>query len=255
VYELASTGDRVEAAEIPQYRKKVQDMRDDAFQVLSQPSPSPKLLLATLAWQPALAFAGGLVISCALAWQLWHAKGKAPREPEAGAPVGLGGWLILVGIGVVLSPFAFSLALSEFRVYFVNAAYSVVGDQFSSGWPALVLKAIIDSCIFLITAQMVLSALLIAFFFTRHRLFPIMYVALRCSEVLLLILILGLLVQLFGGDSKYVVQTTAALVRSFLQAAIWCTYMLVSKRVRATFTRQGRGSMRKVRLGIPAREV
>jgi transglutaminase-like putative cysteine protease len=254
-YELASTRDRVEPTELAQYRKKVQDMRDDSFQVLYRASPSPKLSLGTLAWQPVLAFLGGLLVTCALAWQLWHAKGRAPREPEAGAPVGLGGWLILVGIGVVLSPFLLSSTLGEFRAYFANAVYSVVGNQFSSGWRSLVLKVIIDATIFLTTAQIVLSVLLVALFFTRHRLFPLMYVVLRCSEVLLIIFILVLLVQLLGGDSKGVVQTTGALVRSIIQAAIWCTYMLMSKRVRATFTREGRIPMRKLGSRIPASEV
>jgi hypothetical protein len=242
-YELVSTRDRVEAADLAEYRKKVEDMRGDAFQVLYQPSPSQKLSLATLAWRPVLAFVGGLVIACALAWQLWHTKGRVSREPVADAPVGLGGWLILVGIGVVLSPVLLLSALGEFRDYFTSTTYSLVGTQFSSAWPAFVLKAIIDVSILLMTVQIVLALLLIALFFARHWLFPRMYVVLLCSEVLLLILILVLLVQLYGSDSKDVVQTTAALVRGVFQAAIWCTYMLVSKRVRATFTRDGRSPM------------
>ena len=150
---------------------------------------------------------------------------------------GLKGWLLLVGLGVVLAPFriaavffpTFIPLISEgtWRVLVTpgHAAYNPL-------WiPLLALE-------FTYNIGMMLAAVwLNALFFTKHRFFPRVYIALAALPLLILPLDAWLVSLILPENAVFDEQTVEELIRSLVACAIWIPYMLKSKRVAATFIR------------------
>jgi len=155
------------------------------------------------------------------------AQGKTLEEP---APEGLGGWLILVGIGIVIAPVRIVVLLvSSYGAVVGSGAWSVLAAE--RPWWAAVLVAETVINVGLIAAWLFGAYL----FFSRRRLFRPWYIGLLAFSLGFLVadtLVMKLVlpeVPLFDAET----------VRSFAQgaiaAAIWIPYMLVSRRAAATF--------------------
>lgn len=234
---FATTRDSVDAEAAGEYRDKIDQIRANAYQGLFQPRESMSLSFDNLSWPILAVLLAGLVIGLGLSWQIWHSAGRPMSTPAAGGPNGLSGWLVLVGIGVVVSPFGIARTLWELRSYLAADVYALVGTQYSSQWPGLWLRAGVLCTHFLLAFLLIASVLNAVQFFARRRTFVLTFVAMQVLEVGASLLGLLVLWQLVGAESEEVRSTFTDLVRSVLSAAIWITYMLVSRRVRATFTR------------------
>ena len=119
------------------------------------------------------------------------------------APKGIGGWLILVKVGLSIG-----VLLAVF------ALWSSVSDGI-----------LIDSLLNLV--DLGIFILLLYMFATEKRLFPTFFIV---------FLSLGALISLAVANSPEAPQGSIRdAVVSILQAAVWIPYMMVSKRVKATF--------------------
>ena len=141
---------------------------------------------------------------------------------------GISGWLILVAIGLVLSPLIIlGRTLSVNLPLLTNASY----HDFLAAHPAL--EGMIA---FEIATNLIFVAILVALnflFFTRKKAFPtymILYLALQ------LVILVGdaiaaraLIPSARSGESYQ------AILRSLLAACVWIPYLLVSRRVKVTF--------------------
>lgn len=149
---------------------------------------------------------------------------------------GLGGWLILVGVGVIASPMLIFNQLHELYSPFFDSGIweklTILGKE--THIPLLIPMMIME---LLISVTLVLWMVWLAFlFFTKSKAFPTHFIALRIFYIAFLVLdmFLGVIilpnVTMFG-DSELMKQIFGAIV----YALIWIPYMIRSKRVKATF--------------------
>jgi hypothetical protein len=155
-----------------------------------------------------------------------------PIEPDL---AGIGGWLILVAIGVTVTPFR--LLVTSFTVhgrFFDQSVWEVLttpgSESYHAGLGALLLVEIVCNLLLVVAATWQ-----VFLFYRRKRLFPKLYIA---TLVFSLVLMIG-----DGWAADQIVKSTAPdnnykdIYTLLLQAFIWIPYMLTSRRVRQTFTR------------------
>jgi hypothetical protein len=161
-----------------------------------------------------------------------------PGDNASGRPVqGLGGWLLLIGLALVLSPVRFAAGLWELGSAFDLGAWHELthpsGTYYDPWWAPAVVLAVLGNLLLLLAAVW-----LIVLFFGRHRLFPRVYVGFLILTAVLVTLDYGLQGRLGAvmADSESA-QSARAPLRSVVACAIWIPYLLKSRRVRNTFVR------------------
>lgn len=150
---------------------------------------------------------------------------------------GLGGWLILVALGIILSPF---------RI--VAQAFPIYSEVLSTdGWAAITTPGTEDYVPFLasyvyaegaINVGMVLAWIYIGFlFFTKKKAFPKWFIGMLLFTLAFIILDALWMTFVLPDEPVFDADTTKELLRSLIYTAIWMPYMLVSERVKLTFVR------------------
>ena len=148
---------------------------------------------------------------------------------------GLGGWLILVGIGVVVGPFR--LAAEFVPLYysiFTDGTFEVLTTQGSEAYnpmwgPLLVFETIFNSLIILA------SCYLIYLYFSKHYLFPKVYITIVLFSLVFIPVDAWLASFVLPDEPMFDPATTKELAKTIFTAVIWVPYMLISKRVKVTF--------------------
>jgi hypothetical protein len=160
-------------------------------------------------------------------------------EPE---PEGIGGWLVLPLIALILAPLTlvwglvFGL-LPDFRADAWRRLTSPGSDLYSPYWPHyLVTKSVLD------VALSICTVLLLVLFLQRRRQVPLLMTCFYLAAAGVGIFDL-LSVRYFSGHVPAMAQSTLAqgevlrLVRALVPLLIWIPYFRRSVRVRNTFTR------------------
>ena len=148
---------------------------------------------------------------------------------------GLRGWLILVGIGVVISPLIqIVLFARNIEVYFSLDAWHNVADPSGAEYhplfgPLLMFELLGNQTL------IAMSFLILYLYFAKRSLFPIVFIigSILTFFFLLTDSIISEQIPMIaeGPDSEQ----GREIARAFLRGVIWCPYMLKSKRVKATF--------------------
>lgn len=148
---------------------------------------------------------------------------------------GLGGWLILIGLGIVFSPLKIiALVFSTYSEIFSNDAWEVLTkpgtDAYNPLWGPILIGEI------LINTILVVAWVFIAFlFFTKKKVFPKWFIGILLFT-LIFILIDALAIKLvLPNEPIFDEETAKEFVRTLIISLIWIPYILISKRVKATF--------------------
>lgn len=153
-------------------------------------------------------------------------------ESAGEAPKGLGGWLILPMIGLVLSPLRMGYQfITDLLPVFDPAVWSKLTDTTLPGYrpmlaPLIVFESVANVAMFAFTLAVMW------FFFHKSRRTPRLFI------VWLALLALTQIVDSALASSAGLPIDNASMhdiIRSVAAAAIWIPYFLVSKRVRNTF--------------------
>lgn len=163
-------------------------------------------------------------------------KPAAPVIPPfAGGPQGLGGWLLLVGLGLVVSPFR-KLAdlITQIKVFredgLWNALTTPGGESYHPLWAPYIIVENAGNMILL--GVWIFMAFL---FFGKKRAFPRWYVWAQFGSLIFVIAIIAFM-RVMRPDLPILTPET---IKQFSQGAlgvcIWIPYMLKSRRVAATF--------------------
>ena len=161
-----------------------------------------------------------------------QATQAAEDEP---APVGLGGWLILVGIGVVVSPFVIGLSsYGTFMPIFEDGSWEYLTTPGTEGYHSWWGPVVIGEIAFNF-ALLVGHVILIALFFLKKKLFPSMYILLVVINIVGVLADAAIAKVLLPDIPFFDEETKRTLLRSLFSAMIWVPYMHVSRRVKATF--------------------
>lgn len=191
-----------------------------------------------------LALAGltlsGAAYGSARLWRLQQPAIPPPLEsayPANAALTGLGGWLILVGIGLVLRPIRTAISLfPTWSTYIDLNTWRILTDADHAAYqPAYAVVAPVEMVgnLVLLIAPLVLLGL----FFAKRRIFP---------KAMIAFLVFECATSVFGVVTSYVLTSMTEadrmeaygnFARGLLVMAIWIPYFCVSRRVKLTFTR------------------
>lgn len=169
---------------------------------------------------------------------LGHSGGEMVTLNKERSLDGIGGWLILVVLGLLLSPIRIVTLLSQYHVpMFSDGTWELLttpsSDFFHPFWAPLIAFEIAGNLLILL-----LGLLTLYFLFRKSKYTP------RFAIAWLLTSFIFVIADYFLADTIPLIaaqpadpETIKEVARSTVGAAIWVPYFLVSKRVKATFTR------------------
>lgn len=134
--------------------------------------------------------------------------------------VGIRGWLILPAVGTVLAPLACTIAIAD--------NVGIYAPTLPDAAKTLITVDIIS------LACLAIGWIVAIFALFQHRAFyPRLFIILMIGNIVQ-VLVAMILIARAGGD-QWVMGMD--LLRTILPAVVWTSYMVVSKRVAATFTK------------------
>lgn len=148
---------------------------------------------------------------------------------------GLGGWLILVGIGVVVAPIRLlAFSIPTFKPIFEDGTWEALTTVGSKAYDPLWAPLLIGEISF--NAIMIVATLCLIFlFFSKHYFFPKLYIGIAVVSLIFIPFDAWLVTRIFPSEPMFDPDTTREFMRALIGTLIWVPYMLVSKRVKATF--------------------
>lgn len=163
----------------------------------------------------------------------------AKPEPLAPDPslTGLGGWLILLGFAVALSPFKMSTFVFNFySMMFVDGGWAALttpgGPLFHPLWAPLLGMELTFN-----TLSLLAQCYIVYLFFARKRRFVPWFVWLHCITLVFLV-VDPLTVKLVRPETEsFDWETRKDIGRALFACIVWIPYLHVSRRVELTFTR------------------
>lgn len=150
---------------------------------------------------------------------------------------GLRGWLILVAIGIVLSPFKILVLIyTTYISIFTQGTWEAITtpgmDAYSPLWaPILIGEIAINISLTLVWVYIAVI------FFSKKRTFPKWYIGTLLFTLVFILLDAVAIKAVLPEEPVFDPQTIKDLTRTVVATLIWVPYMLISKRVKATFIR------------------
>lgn len=148
---------------------------------------------------------------------------------------GIGGWLILVAIGIVITPIRIvMLIMTTYPEIFSTGVWEALTTQGSEAYNPLWAPIIIGEI--LINSGLILVWLYMAYkFFTKSRDFPKWYIGIAVFSLVYIVADAFAIKLVLPNEPIFDPDTIKELLRSVIMVVVWVPYMLVSKRVKATF--------------------
>jgi hypothetical protein len=161
---------------------------------------------------------------------------RADGATEVDGPVGIGGWLILVTIGLVLTSLRLASVLAtDFAPLFSDEIWTPLTSPDSPAYNPY-FKAIIFYEITGNVIVMLAPVLLLTLLFIQKRSFPKLMIGFLIFSATFGLLDTMLAFKVYEPDTASKFEMYGEVARTILSAAIWIPYFLISKRVKNTFT-------------------
>jgi len=148
---------------------------------------------------------------------------------------GLGGWLVLVGLGVVFSPLRLLILITQtYPELFADGMWALLTTEGSSSYTPYFAPFVIGEIIFNV-GIFFLSTYIVYLFFTKKNSFPAFYILMLVASFVFLFLDTIIAGVVFPDEAVFDPETIKELTRGLFGVAVWIPYLLISKRVKATF--------------------
>jgi len=148
---------------------------------------------------------------------------------------GLGGWLVLLGIGVVFSPIRiFATTVTVYLPFFMNGSWQVLTSEDSSSYHPLWGPIIVSEVVFNLS-MIVGTTWALFLFFSKSYLFPRVYIAVALAALVFIPLDAWIITLVLPEQPMFDEAGARDFGRSFVSSLIWIPYLLNSRRVKATF--------------------
>jgi|GEM_PF-306969 len=152
-------------------------------------------------------------------------------------PSGIGGWLILVAIGLIITCPRLGVFLYQTYVpLFQDGTWETLttpgSEQYHEFWAPLLIFELVGNLVFLVA-----YAVLVFLFFRESRFFPMAYISISLLNLCFVVLDAWFASFVLSDELMTEADTSKEIMRSLMSVAIWVPYMMVSKRVRNTFIR------------------
>ena len=233
-----SLADRVPVADLPKYNAAVTKAREATSYTLSYSTPEQLAAMQRTGrfnWPIAVLLAVSVAAAAFAAWRFYRSSKVAEPLPAVSPRHdGLAGWLILVALGMIATPWALIRANADLYPSVLNVeTWRLLTDPGNPAYHPFWAPALLFG-LFFNTLYLVLVCLLLALFFKRRAAWRTLFIA------YLLIGIAGLatdylLTRQIPAAASVAPASAADLVRSVISAAIWIPYAMISLRVRSTF--------------------
>ena len=156
-------------------------------------------------------------------------------DPVAGeGPRGIGGWLILPLLGLIVSPIYIAATLVKDYLPIFERDWAIITDPsyelYHPLWAPLVIYELVGSC-----ALGLFSLVALALMFRHDRRFPKLMIGLYLANVGFQTLDLLVAGQIPAIETNLDPAAQRDLLRSIIAALVWIPYFLRSERVRNTF--------------------
>jgi hypothetical protein len=162
-------------------------------------------------------------------------KARKSGDPSPKQYDKIGGWLLIVAIGLILAPLRLLVVLFKDLLPAISAdTWSRLTTPGTAAyhplWAPLLLFEIIGNCLFIL-----FPIIIAVFFFQKRRFVP------RLIIVLLLSNLVFVAIDYFAADlipfvaAQEDIGSLTEVIRVFIACVIWVPYFLVSKRAKATF--------------------
>ena len=161
-----------------------------------------------------------------------EAKNEKINELE-----GIKGWLILVGIGIVLSPLRLVVSLNQaYKPIFENGVWEKLTTEGSENYipnfqTLIIGEGIYNTCLILV------SIYLIYLFATKNNKFPKLFIAIGVASVIGLLADSYFTTLVISNVEVFDYETAKELTKTIVGYGIWIPYMLKSQRVKNTFVK------------------
>ncbi|WP_026470752.1 DUF2569 domain-containing protein [Alkanindiges illinoisensis] len=149
---------------------------------------------------------------------------------------GIRGWLVLIFIGLVITPIRIGLFLfQEYTALFKHGNWNVLTSPSSEFyhhlWAPLLVFESVGNLLLLI-----LSLTVLYFFLHKSKYVPKLIIFWLTYGLIFVIIDFFFAEQIpLIADLSQDTESTKEVIRSFIAALIWIPYFLISKRVKATF--------------------
>jgi hypothetical protein len=236
-YEFETTTNAIAASDVPAHLQDVDRMENVlGYSLTWQNASSPG---GQINW--AMLLAGGLfgMVASFGAFTVYQVKLKTPPVMYEMLPMdekltGIGGWLILVAIGMIVSFLRIAKDfVSTWPAYSVESWAALTtrgGERYHYLWGPYLSWALLANI-----AMLVVLVLTIVLFFKRRRIFPRVFIGYMALGAV--VSMLDVTVTQMIPTAKAEPTGTADLARVFIGCGIWIPYMVMSRRVRNTFVR------------------
>ena len=152
------------------------------------------------------------------------------------APSGIGGWLLLVAVGVCLTPIRIAADIVKGLHPLEPATWHVVTTPGTRAYHPLFGPLIVGELV--VNAALLLWALVILYlFFAKRRSFPVVMIPFMITRVVIQAADLGVALMIPAAAASIGPATYGGLASGILVTLIWVPYLIKSRRVEATFIR------------------
>ena len=237
-YEYEALAASVAPEDIAKYEADRARVYDDLGYRLTRDDPATKSgSPGGVAPLPMLGMLFALVLSVWAAVRWGYRYDPPGREAEPGAPAGIGGWLLLPAISMILTPFLSGAAVVSWLPWIDAKAWHALPTGVSQAYAGTT-HPVVLSIMVLAVLETVFAVLTAVLFFAKRTSAP------RCFVALTWFVVVtdgaAVLWSLAAGFNKELNATgvSSDAMRSLVTALVWTAYMSSSKRVKATFVRR-----------------
>ncbi|GGD55637.1 DUF2569 domain-containing protein [Paenibacillus nasutitermitis] len=160
-----------------------------------------------------------------------------PNDLKLSGPEGLGGWLVLVQIGLYFTVLNLINQLFRYTIpAFAPDTWELLTDKDSSVYhwlwaPSLIFEALYNILLLLF------SIFILVCFYRKKTILPVLMICFYSTGLIVVILDYILLNQIPALKEVQDTGSTKVIIRSVISCAIWIPYFLKSNRVSRTFVR------------------
>jgi len=238
---FVSRADHVAAADVERYTANLEKARSvTGYRLYRGGAGVPAAPgVAGIAAVPLLVGVLALALWSWLGWKLYRfdpAPAAVPSTPFGRSLRGIGGWLVLVALGIIASPLRILYDMStELPAYAADrwALLTTAGaNGYHPAWgPLLVFELMAN------IGLLVASLVVLGLFFKKRSSLPRVFIGFMVSAVVVQLIDVGMMsvVRAMGADLPDAAGTNATFARTIVGAMIWCAYFVKSERVKMTF--------------------
>jgi len=150
-------------------------------------------------------------------------------------PLKIGGWLIIIAIGIVITPFKLIyLMITTYPIIFKDGSWEAITTKgnvaFSPFWEPLIITEIVINSILIL-----LSIYLFYLFFAKQSCLPKWYFGTKLFSVLFILVDAFIVTMILPEMKIFDSETIKELASSLFGLFVWSPYLLYSQRSKLTF--------------------